>query len=207
MATIDVTETFCADPEKFMRENVVLQWVSDNGAGLINLGVKAHTDKRVKNLPNGKVCHFYKKDAPPSLPSYWCPYQQNGFRSTMLGNDALYAFTSPVNGCSVGLGSGDHGVQMMAHSNAASVATDWRDAKGFSIPSDGPTRQTTGQDAQIKKALGQDSSLISRTTYGMDKILTVFAVHGLGLPWKLKALAYRKSSNHVYIHEGVTDYT
>ncbi|OUS26971.1 hypothetical protein A9Q99_17330 [Gammaproteobacteria bacterium 45_16_T64] len=206
MTYIDVTEKFCENPEKFMEQNVVLQWIQDPEASLVNVGVKAHVGAKVENKPGAMVCHIYNKSSAPSLPSYWCPYQQNGFKSTMLGNEALFAFTSPVNGCSVGLGSGKGGVQMMAHVNTAQVALDWRDTDTFSIPHDGPDRQTTGQDAKLKKALGKDSTLVSRRSYGMDKILTVFAVHGLGLAWQLKAQAYKEVGKNRYHHYGVTDY-
>ncbi|MBV1882809.1 MAG: hypothetical protein KUG82_14325 [Pseudomonadales bacterium] len=203
MAYIDITEQFCAGPEKFMEENVVMQWIQRDSADVFGVGVKMIENAVVSNKPNGKVCFFYEKTTTPSLPAYWCPYSQNQFKSSMLGNDALFAFTPGVTGCSVGIGSGSGGSQMMCHVNSAQVGLDW---KGTGQSAD---RQAQSQDAQLKYKLGNDLSIASPLDYrSADNavILTVFAVHGLSLPWQLKSLSYKKLGPTRYFHAGVRNY-
>ena len=121
MAYIDITPEFCANPEGFMADNVVMQWIQHDADEIIKVGVKCIEGATIDNKPKGRVCFFYIKDSTPRLPVYWCPYAQNSVKSAMLGNDALFALTVAVTGCSVGLGSGGKGIQMMCHANSAEV--------------------------------------------------------------------------------------
>ncbi len=203
MAYVDVTEQFCAAPEDFLSKNIVMQWIQRNDAGVFGVGVKMIENAIVDNMPHGKVCFFYEKAEAPSLPAYWCPYQQNNFKSAMLGNDALFAFTPAVTGCSVGIGSGQNGTQMMCHVNSAQIGTDW---KGTGQEA---ARQAQSQDAQLRYKLGHDLNMLSPTEYRAQDnttILSVFAVHGLSQAWQLKALNYRKTGQNRYFHAGVQNY-
>jgi len=161
MAT-DITEEFCRAPEEFMRANVVMQWIQHDKDEVISVGVKHIDDAVVDNIPNGKVCYFYCKEGAPALPAYWCPYQQNKLKSAMLGNDALFAFTAAVTGCSVGIGSGGGGVQMMCHVNSAQIGNDWKGTGQEAV------RQAQSQDAQLRYKLGNDADLSSPVGYRED---------------------------------------
>ncbi len=204
MAT-DVTPEFCRDPESFMRDNVVMQWIQHDKDQVIQVGVKQIDGATVDNKARGKVCYFYLKDSAPALPVYWCPYQQNKLKSAMLGNDALFALTVAVTGCSIGLGSGGNGIQMMCHVNSAEIGTDWK-PYGDAVAGQ---RQAESQDAQLRYKLGQEAVIASPTQYrAADKetMVTFFGVHGLSLPWQLYGLSYRSLGGQRYFHGGVHSY-
>ena len=201
----DVTDQFVAAPEQFMEDNVVMQWIQHDKDEMINVGVKRLEGATVDNKSNGSVCYFYIKDSPPSLPTYWCPYQQNKLKSAMLGNDALFALTVAVTGCSVGVGSGRNGVQMMCHANAAEIGTDYLSVG----PEASAARQASSQDAQLRYKLGYDLTLASPNQYRADdtsKMVTFYGVHALNKPWILRGLSYRKLGGQRYWHGGVVTY-
>ena len=205
MAYIDITPEFCANPEGFMADNVVMQWIQHDADEIIKVGVKCIEGATIDNKPKGRVCFFYIKDSTPRLPVYWCPYAQNSVKSAMLGNDALFALTVAVTGCSVGLGSGGKGIQMMCHANSAEVGNDWKSVSTEAAAA----RQAQSQDAQLRYKLGQDLALASPEAYraaDRQTMVTFYAVHGLGLPWTLFGLNYKKIGASIYNHGGVTRY-
>ncbi len=205
MAYIDISEEFCGDPEGFMANNVVMQWIQHEKAEVIKVGVKYIENAVVQNKPDGKACFFYLKPEPPCLAVYWCPYAQNTLKSAMLGNEALFALTAAVTGCSVGLGSGKNGNQMMCHVNSAQVGVDWKSVS----EQEARARQAQSQDAQLRYKLGQDLNLASPTMYRsneLDTMVTFYAVHGLNLSWQLCGLSYRKTGGNQYFHGGVLRY-
>jgi hypothetical protein len=201
----DVTAEFCRDPEGFMRDNIVMQWIQHDRDEVISVGVKQIDDAVIDNKARGKVCYFYLKPSAPALSVYWCPYQQNKLKSAMLGNDALFALTVAVTGCSVGLGSGSNGAQMMCHANSAEIGTDWK-PYGDAVSA---ARQAESQDAQLRYKLGQGATIASPVQYkatDTDTMVTFFGVHGLGMPWHLYGLSYRKVGGNRYFHGGVNSY-
>ena len=205
MAYIDITEEFCGSPEKFLADNVVMQWIQHGTPEILKVGVKYIENATVQNKPNGKACFFYIKDQAPCLSVYWCPYAQNSVKSAMLGNDALFALTEAVTGCSVGIGMGKNGSQMMCHANSAQIGVDWKSVSEQAARA----RQAQSQDAQLRYKLGYDLSLASPTAYratDLTTMVTFYAVHGLNLPWKLHGLSYRKTGPTQYVHGGVIAY-
>ncbi len=123
----------------------------------------------------------------------------------MLGNDALFALTVAVTGCSVGLGSGRNGNQMMCHVNSAQVGVDWKPQGDATARA----RQTQSQDAQLRYKLGSSATLASPTMYratDLTNMVTFYACHGLSLPWSLSGLIYKKLGTTVYHHGGITKY-
>ncbi|OZG74138.1 hypothetical protein BTA51_03700 [Hahella sp. CCB-MM4] len=203
MANIDCTEALVANPERFMTSNVVMQWIQHERPEIVRVGAKYIEGAGVANLHGARVCFFYLKPEPPCLSVYWCPYSQDSFKSTMLGNDALFAMTPAVTGCSVGLGSGDGGVQMMCHVNSARIGVDWRGTGQEAA------RQASSQDAQIRYKLGQGATIASPVAYratDQTTMVTFLALHGLGQPWQLWGLSYRKLGPTNYFHAGFTQY-
>lgn len=203
----DVTKQFCADPEGFLNDNVVLQKIADaTPAGLIGVRMYAG-EAKVDKKPNAMVCYtvLADKGQAPSLPAYWCPYQQNAMISSMLGDDALFAFTPTMNGCSVGLGSSTgSGAQMMCHSNAGAIGREW-ESEGLDVAR---SRQSSSQHAQLRYKLGNSALILSPEDYRPNALMqsTTFAVHLLGKPWALKTLTYRNIGNSTFVHGGVTTY-
>jgi hypothetical protein len=205
MAYVDITDAFCGSPETFMANNVVMQWIQHEKDEIIKVGVRYIEGATVQNKPNGKACFFYIKKEPPCLSVYWCPYAQNSLKSAMLGNDALFAMTPAVTGCSVGIGMGANGNQMMCHVNSAQIGNDWKSVSD----AEARARQAQSQDAQLRYKLGQGLSLASPTEYragDLTTMVTFYAVHGLNLPWKLHGLSYRKTGGTQYMHDGVIAY-
>ncbi len=203
----DVTELFCADPEGFMEENIVLQTIADaTPAGLIGVRVFAGGAK-IMNKPGAMVCYTRLADEgeTPSLPAYWCPYKQNDMKYAMLGDEALFAFTPTMNGCSVGLGSPTGGgAQMMCHSNAGAIGAEW-ESDGLDVAR---SRQSASQHAQLRNKLGNSGLILSPEDYRPkgEAQSTTFAVHALGKPWMLKTLTYWKPGKVTYLHGGVATY-
>ena len=200
----DVTDAFCADPEGFMRRNVVMQTIpSDTPAGVIGIRMFAGAAK-VEGDGDAKVCftRLASKGQVPSLPAYWCPYEQDKMKSVMLGDDALFAFTPTMDGCSVGLGSATStGAQMMSHVNAARIGREW-ESEGIATAR---ARQASSQNAQLRYKLGNDANILSPEDYRPKGKMssTTFAVHPLGKPWTLYTLTYRKNVQGNYVHGGV----
>lgn len=200
----DITEAFCADPEGFMRRHVVLQTIpNDTPAGVIGVRMLAGAAKVHQN-PDAKVCftRLATQGQTPSLPAYWCPYEQNAMKSVMLGDDALFAFTPTMDGCSVGLGSATRtGSQMMSHVNAGAIGRDWED---YGLQT-ARARQSSSQHAQLRHKLGTSAQILSPEDYRPNGQMasTTFAVHALGRPWSLYTLTYRKTGEGTYVHGGV----
>lgn len=203
----DVTDIFCADPQGFMNDNVVLQMIAnDTPAGVIGIRVFAG-DAKIDNKPAGLVCYtvLADKGQSPSLPAYWCPYEQNAMKSVMLGDDALFAFTPTMNGCSVGLGSStSDGSQLMCHVNAGAIGAEW-ESTGID---NARARQSQSQHAQLRNKLGNKSLVLSPEDYRPNAVMqsTTFAVHALGKPWRLQTLTYHKTGKATYKHGGVMKY-
>ncbi len=203
----DVTEQFCADPEGFMDGNVVLQKIAnDTPAGVIGVRMYAGNAK-IDNKPSGMVCYtvLANRGQTPSLPAYWCPYEQNALKSAMLGDDALFAFTPTMNGCSVGLGSSTgSGAQMMSHSNAGAIGAEW-ESEGLGVAR---ARQSQSQHNQLRFKLGNSALILGPEDYRPNAVMesTTFAVHALGRPWTLNTLTYRRTGRATYQHGGVTEY-
>ncbi len=213
MAMVDVSELFCMDPEGFMRENIVMQRIGLSDPGLIAVVVYQDTRKKVGNKIGARVCVMAKAkpDQKPALPSYWCPYKDNDIKSAMLGDEALFAFTPTMDGCSVGLGSEtDTGAQMLCHVNAKKVGAEWSQ-KGADIVT-GRARQSASQRAQLVAALGHDATFINPGDYRQDghgehtMSSTTYGIHALGKPWTIYTQTYRQLSELTFIHGGVTSF-
>ena len=208
VANIDMTDVFCRSPEAFFAENIVVQRVADDTAGVIDVRVVADDSLKIGNMTNGKVCMMVKArpGTVPSLSAYWCPYLKNTLKSAMLGDDALYAFTPTMDGCSIGLGTPSGGSQMLAHVNAAALGVEWEKTDGLTV---GRARQSQSQLAQLQQALGTQASIIGPADYRPDGTgtqsmsSTTFGVHALGRPWRLYTLTYRKIGATTYFHGGV----
>ena len=202
----DVTEEFCGNPEAFMNNNIVLVSFIDP---LTPAGLQYFTcwqgGAAISNKPNGKVCilKVASEKTRPALPVYWCPYVQYKAISTMLGNEALFAFTATMDGCSVGLGSSNAGNQAFVHVNAAQIATEW-ESEGADVAR---ARQEASQHAQLMHS-HDCTTIVNPSDYRPQNLRssTTFAVHGLGQAWTIKTLTYARSNATNYEHHGVTSY-
>lgn len=205
-----ITPAFSGNPEAFMRKNIVIQKVRDSAKpGLMDVVIIAVKGYAIINSPGGIVCMMAPKpaDVSESMRIYWCPYEQNGIKSVMLGSDALYAFTPTMNGCSVGLGShGGGGNQQMAHVNAGRVGKDW-EAQGMDV---GRARQASSQHAQLTNKLGHDSTIIQPEDYRLNghgehqMESTTHASHAFNGAWNLYTQTYRKAGSKTYYHGGLS---
>lgn len=201
----DVTDAFCANPERFMENNSVLipeaTVPSDTKAGIQYFQCFSGA-ATISNKPNGKVCYLKlaTENDKPALPAYWCPYEQNGLKSVMLADDALFAFTPTMNGCSLGLGSANGASQMMHHVNAAAIGKEWESVS----ESEGRARQAMSQFNQLRHSKNCDFILGPNDYRQGDNTInsTTFAVQALSRPWIIKTLTYRKTGNS-YFHNGV----
>lgn len=210
MPMVDVTDVFCMDPEGFMRQNIILQKITRTEPGVVNVRVLADSDSKIGNVPGDKVCvmALAKPGVRPALPAYWCPYEQNTLKTAMLGDDALYAFTPTMDGCSIGLGSPSaSGAQLIAHVNASQIGKDWEPDVGMNAARQ---RQAQSQHNQLRQALGGAATIVNPEDYRLDGTgthsmsSTTYGVHALGRPWKLHTLTYRRMGEKSWFHGGVT---
>lgn len=209
MPYVDVTDAFCADPEGFMNNNIVIQKINSSDAGIIAVKVFASPDAKIGNMVGGKVCVMMeaRRGDTPALPAYWCPYTQNELKSAMLGDGALYAFTPTMDGCSIGLGSGANAQQMLCHVNSAAIGAEW--SSGGRDLNSLRARQSQSQSAQLRAKLGPNAAIANPADYRLDGTgdhsmsSTTFGVHALGRPWRLRTLRYRKMGTITYFHGGV----
>ena len=205
-----ITPAFSANPEGFMEKNIVIQKVPDaTPAGQLDVVIIVAKGYGVINRKGGLVCMMAKKPSSveESMNIYWCPYTQNQLKSVMLGNDALYAFTPTMDGCSAALGShGGNGVQMMSHANSGGIGGKLEKSLGIDVARQ---YQQAAQHIDLEKHLGTVTQIINPSDYRADghgdhtMSSTTFAYHAMGKAWSLHTQTYRKVGTKTFFHGGV----
>lgn len=130
---------FIADPVKFMQENVVIVKSGAHESNDVKMFDLVESGKRETQVDlaggiskkyarhnkwstegNKKIYDLVeysgaaRKNSHP-ISAYWCAYKDNDVKCVQLGPNAKIMFTPTINGCSIGVGDGQH--PMVAHAN------------------------------------------------------------------------------------------
>jgi hypothetical protein len=206
---MSLVQAFCNDPLSFMQDHVVYIVVANGAGPLINVTIEERPNSVVSNKPNAKV--YRLRSVPdthiPSIPAYFCPYQQNDLRAITLGNDALWMFTPMMDGCTFAAGSqgrGSNGNCRVTHVNMARSGTAV-ESEGIAA---GRAQQKKLQHNVAISQVGQGGVIIEPDVYMTEGTTpytlksTTFGTHPLGRAWSFYTQRYRYNGN-TFFHGGV----
>jgi hypothetical protein len=202
-------QEFCNDPKAFMETHVVYVIVPKETEGTVDVTIDERPNSIVTNNPNAGVfrLRLARKTDPVSIPAYFCPYEQNDIKGTMLGNRALWMFTPTMDGCTLGVGSqgtGGDGAVRVCHVNMARSGTAI-ESLGIDV---GRAQQAKLQRNVALSDVGMDGTVIEPMTYMTEGTTpyalkaTTFGTHPLNRPWSFYTLRYRYAGNS-FFHGGV----
>jgi hypothetical protein len=206
---MSLVQAFCNDPLSFMQDHVVYIIVPNDAGPVINVTIDERPNSVVENKPRGKVFRLKSVAATvtPSIPAYFCPYQQNALKAITLGNDALWMITPTMDGCTFAAGSqggGADGTCRVTHVNTARAGT--------AVESEGldayRAQQKKMQHNLAISEVGRNGVIIEPDVYMSDGAApysmksTTFGTHPLGRAWSFYTLRYRYSGN-TFFHGGV----
>lgn len=214
---MSLQDDFFDDPSAFLNTHIVVQMFPNEPPGfgegdLYYFTVRESANAKVANKPGAKVCWMAEapKKAPPALKAYWCPYEQNDMRHTMLGNLSRYVFTPTMDGCSLGIGSyNGNGGRRITHVNAG--------RSGTALSPDRPTPEARAQQSKMQANLlkgehGLGVSIVSPNNYQNWEIgddinssikTTTWGVHSTGQDWQFFVQSYLKAGRYTYLWRGV----
>ena len=216
-------QDFLDDPAGFARVNVLALYVL--GGGLRKDGQKAdvkywgltaaHAPNAVENKEHGKayLLRVVPEDSDGAFAGYYCPYANNDWQPSMLGNKAQFMFTDQMDGCTFGVGSqgnGTNGHVLVCHVNTTRAGGAALPLAGEVTPEDrlrSQEQQAKLQRNIVRSELGMDASFIEPSTYmfeGQKRILkgTTFGFHDLRGKWNFFTLSWRRS-NQGFFHGGL----